>query len=185
LTGRFNGRLGTAVLIFANEATWEGLITDPTITVEEKYRPNVTVLNCTHLVFASNNDWIVPVGIDDWRFVMFDVSEHRKGDKSYFKALGDEIGNDGIESLLHYLTNVNLSGFNPGVLPKSNSAAKFESKLKSTCEVTRWWHGFLRNGNGSPITVPDSAGSWQLMLYYYYFNSRYNIPLRLFLVIHP
>jgi hypothetical protein len=90
---------------------------------------------------------------------MFDVSEHRKGDKSYFKALGDEIGNDGIESLLHYLTNVNLSGFNPNVLPKSNSAAKFESKLKPTCDVTRWWQGFLRKGNGSPITVPISAGS--------------------------
>ena len=97
LTGRFNDHLGTSVLVFANEAVWGGakdqegvlksLITDEELPVERKYLPKYRVRNCCHLIMASNNDWVAPVGMDDRRFVILDAKEARKGDVAYFEEL--------------------------------------------------------------------------------------------------
>ena len=151
LTGRFNDHLATAVLVFANEAVWGGdkqqegalksLITDEDLPVERKYIPKYRVRNCCHLIMASNNDWVAPVGLDDRRFVILDVAEHRRDDHEYFGALAAHIENGGAEAFVHYLLNLDLGEFNPRQLPDLglNQATKREAKLRGANSVIKWW----------------------------------------------
>jgi len=157
LIGRFNDHLGKAVLVFANEAAWGGdkhqegalkqLITDEKIAVERKHIPTYHSKNCVHLIIASNNEWVAPMGMDDRRFVVLDVSEQRKGDWEYFKKLADQIKNGGDRAFIHYLSNFNINGFNPRVLPAVKSRTKYINKIKTADSVTQWFLNCLECGS--------------------------------------
>ena len=118
LVGRFNDHLGKAVLVFANEAALGGdkqqegalkqLITDEKIAVERKYIPTYHTKNCVHVIIASNSDWVAPMGMDDRRFVVLDVSEQKKGDWEYFQGLAEQIKNGGDRAFIHYLLKLVL-----------------------------------------------------------------------------
>src|SRR5262249_40396663 len=79
LTGRFNEHLRQCSFLFADEAygpkdrAAEGelkrLITEDTIRVEGKGKARVTVPNRLHVMLASNNDWVIPAGAHERRFV--------------------------------------------------------------------------------------------------------------------
>jgi hypothetical protein len=53
-------------------------MTDPTIIIEGKGRDAVPVDHCRHLIVSSNEDWAVPMDLDDRRFFVLNVSSHRK-----------------------------------------------------------------------------------------------------------
>jgi hypothetical protein len=158
LTGRFNDHLATAVLVFANEAVWGGdksqegalksLITDETLSVERKYLPKFDVRNCCHLMMASNNDWVAPVGLDDRRFVILDVSNERQGDFAYFRRLRDQIKNGGTAAFVHYLLTLDISDFEVRELPDLglNQATKSAAKILGADSVTQWVFECLYNG---------------------------------------
>ncbi len=157
LVGRFNDHLGKAVLVFANEAAWGGdkqqegalkqLITDEKMAVERKYIPTFHTKNCVHLIIASNNDWVAPMGMDDRRFVVLDVSEQKKGDGEYFQGLADQIKNGGDRAFIHYLLDFNISDFNPRVLPAVKSQTKYINKIKTADSVTKWLLDCLERGS--------------------------------------
>jgi phage/plasmid-associated DNA primase len=144
-------------LVFANEAVWGGdkqqegalkqLVTDEKMAVERKYIPTYHTKNCVHLIIASNNDWVAPMGMDDRRFVVLDVSEQKKGDGEYFQRLADQIENGGDRAFIHYLLNFNINGFNPRVLPAVNSQAKYINKVKTADSVTQWLLDCLERGS--------------------------------------
>ncbi len=97
ITGRFSGHLATSVLVFCNESVWGGdkssqgklksLITDDVQSVEYKGRDVVTMKSYLRVIFATNEDWAVPRGLEDRRYVIIDVSDVRKRDFEYFKEL--------------------------------------------------------------------------------------------------
>ena len=167
LVGRFNDHLGKAVLVFANEAVWGGdkqqegalkqLITDEKMAVERKYIPTYHTKNCVHLIIASNNDWVAPMGMDDRRFVVLDVSEQKKGDLEYFERLADQIKNGGDRAFIHYLLKLNTKGFNPRNLPAVKSQTKYLNKIKTADSVTQWFLACLECG--SLGTTPE--GDWE------------------------
>jgi hypothetical protein len=187
IVGRFNNRLGTAIFVFCNEAVWGGdaksqgklksLITDPVLNIEQKYIPIITVKNCTHLVFASNNDWVVPVGLDDRRFFVLDVSELRKGDTEYFKNLAYEISNGGAEGFAYYLLNLGVEKFDPARMPKGSSDLKLDNKMRSTDTVTRWWHGCLHDGEIGDLHYEGDWGTGEISVNYNYLYSAYESTL--------
>ena len=158
LTGRFNDDLATSVLVFANEAVWGGkkelegalksLITDEELPIERKFIPRFRVRNCCHLIMASNNDWVAPIGLDDRRFVVMDVAEHRKDDHQYFGQLHAEINNGGREAFVWELLNRDIAQFNPRILPQSRAfqSTKFEAKVRGSDSVTQWWIDCLYSG---------------------------------------
>jgi len=172
LVGRFNDHLGKAVLVFANEAAWGGdkhqegalkqLITDEKIAVERKHIPTYHTKNCVHLIIASNNEWVAPMGMDDRRFVVLDVSEHRKGDWEYFKKLANQIKNGGDKAFIHYLLDVNLSNFNPRILPAVKSRTKYINKIKTADSVTQWLLNCLECG--SLDTIPEDDWEYRIQV---------------------
>lgn len=152
----FNDHLATSIFVSLNEAVWGGnkasegiiksLITDPFINVERKYLPKFRVPNRTHLVVMSNNDWAVPVGHDDRRYVVLNPSAHRVGQVAYFEALRACINNGGKEAFIQYLLDRDISAFNPRVLPKVVGVIKLEQKMRTANSVVSWLHGVLDDG---------------------------------------
>ena len=105
LTGRFNEDLKTALLLFIDEATWGGdresagvlksLVTEPTRRIEPKGINAFHVDNFLSLIIASNNDWVVPGGSNERRFLCLDVPNDKQQDHGYFKAIGDQMNSPG------------------------------------------------------------------------------------------
>ena len=129
-TGRFNGHLRNTVSLFVDEGFWAGdkkgegtlkaMVTEPTLTLEAKYKDITTVRNCLHIVMASNEEWVVPATKDERRFAVFDVNDKyapaicgEAQSKAYFEPLHAQIGGDGCAAMLWDLSEVQLGGWHP------------------------------------------------------------------------
>ncbi|MBW4053986.1 MAG: hypothetical protein HIU83_01015 [Proteobacteria bacterium] len=158
LTGNFNSHLRDVVFLFADEAFWagdkqgesvlKGVITEPTLTIEGKGRDVVFVRNMLHILMASNNDWVVPAGLEERRFCVLDVSDAKMQDKAYFKALVDEMEADGLAAMLHALQNHDLGDFQIRDVPQTSGL--FEQKLQSLDPFFQWWFHRLSEGELIP-----------------------------------
>lgn len=154
ITGQFNSHLRDCVLLFADEAVWagskseestlKGLVTEPTVAIEGKGRDIVTCRNMIHLIIATNNDWAVPAGLDERRFVVLEVSDARKQDKSYFTAITRQLENGGFQALLHELMDRDLSDFDVFNVPRTQELLR--QKLLSLDPWLSWWFEKLQEG---------------------------------------
>lgn len=123
MTGRFNAHFRDCIALFADEAFWAGdksgegqlkrIITEDTLVVEAKGRDAIVVRNMLHIMIASNEDWIVPSGTDERRFVVFEVSDRHKQDKEYFEKVAAAFDGDEMRAFLHYCLTVDLGGWHP------------------------------------------------------------------------
>jgi hypothetical protein len=154
LTGNFNDHLRDCVMLFADEAFFagnkehegvlKGLITDPTIAVEGKYKAVVSVWNMLHIMMASNNDWVVPASHDERRYFVLDVSDNRIGDRQYFKELDEQMTNGGLAAMIHELLNRDISDFEVRDIPQTEALA--EQKTLSLDSLDKWWLAVLERG---------------------------------------
>ncbi len=152
--GKFNAHLQECVLLFADEAFWAGnkkqegmlkaLITESTIMSESKGVDAQARPNCMHLVMASNEMWVVPVGDFDRRFFVLDVGDDRRRDRDYFGGIVQDLENGGYEALLHYLMSYDLSDFDVTDAPET--AAHKEQKEFSLSPTKQWRLGLLEDG---------------------------------------
>ena len=156
LVGRFNSHLQNCILLFADEAFWAGdkagesvlkaLVTEPTLIYEGKGRDAVMGRNHVHIVMASNNDWVVPAGMDgERRFAVFNVNEGRRGDREFFNALNRQLDEGGLAGLLHDMLARDLGDWHPREsVPQTEALA--EQKLMSQSAEESWWDGLLEAG---------------------------------------
>jgi hypothetical protein len=156
LTGRFNASVGKSCLVFLDEAVWAGdkkaegvlkaLITEPSLSLEAKFRDPITVANRLRIIVASNNDWAVPAGIGDRRWLILKVDNSYAGTNhaAYFDALGSEIENGGAAAMLHDLLAMELSGFNVRKVPRT--AAKAHQQALSLPSIEAWLYQVLQDG---------------------------------------
>ncbi|MEA5669036.1 bifunctional DNA primase/polymerase [Stenotrophomonas sp. MH1] len=166
LTGRFNSHLQNCVCLFADEAFWAGnkegesvlkqLVTEPTLTYEGKGRDAVTGRNHVHIVMASNNDWVVPAGMDgERRFAVFNVNNRRKGNTAFFRALNRQLDEGGLAAMLHDMLTRDLGDRHPrDSVPQTQ--ALIEQKAMSQSPEESWWNGLLDSGRlpGLMIDLP-------------------------------
>lgn len=164
LTGNFNAHLAECIVLFVDEAFWAGdkqgegvlkhLITEPTLPIERKFRDVETARNLLHVIMASNNQWVVPAGLDERRFFVLDVDDSKQQNHEYFMALSAELEGGGIEAMLHELLHRDLSAFNFREAPKTKALA--DQKLLSMDPADRWWFEVLIAGR-LPIQNPRLA----------------------------
>jgi len=170
ITGRFNSFISTAVFIFMNEAIWGGnrqlegpmksLITDDYLVVERKFIERFKIKNCTHLMFASNNEFPAYIGRTDRRNVVLELDEKYTNDPVYFDPLRKEIHSGGKEAFIYHLLNMDLSGFNPRKLPAGSGILKHEIKLEGGSTIEQWFAecldlGEIRGPRDSVIDADD------------------------------
>ena len=163
LTGRFNAVLAETCAVFLDEALWAGdrkgeqilkaLITEETFQLERKNYDPIPVRNCLRLMIASNNQWIVPVGVRGRRYCVLDASNKYADEKSpehkaYWDPLqaqfGDDAPDDGRAAMLYDLRHMDLRSFNVRAVP--DSAAKTEQKLLSLHGTKLWLYEALQDG---------------------------------------
>lgn len=163
ITGRFNNHLKNALIVFIDEGIWagdkhaegvlKGMITEDMIAVEPKGKDVFMVENHVRLLIASNNEWVVPAGIDERRFFVLDVDggSATKQNASYFEPIFQQMDNGGREAFLYDLLQVELEGFNLRSFPRTGALA--DQIIHSMGSVEKFWleklqSGFLRFNSG-------------------------------------
>ena len=154
LVGSFNAHLRDAVVVFADEAFFagdkahtsvlKGMVTDPLITIEAKYKNAVTARNVTHLMLASNDDWVVPAGVDERRFCVLEVCSALKQNHTYFAAIHKQMDNGGLEAMLYDLQLHDLTNFNIRAVP--STGALIDQKILSLRGPEAWLYDCLQRG---------------------------------------
>lgn len=155
LTGSFNAHLRDSVVVFSDEALYAGdkrhegvlktLITEDSLSIEPKGREVKSVANCVHLIIASNEDWAVPAGALERRYLVLGVSSAKLQDSEYFRALKDQLNSGGREALLSYLSNYDLSEYNVRAVPKTEGLQ--EQVERSLNDFEDWWLARLKDGS--------------------------------------
>lgn len=158
LTGAFNGHLQDATVVFADEAfgvddkqatsVLKGLITEPQLPLERKFRDVIMIRNVVHLIVASNESWVVPAGLDERRFFVLDVGEARAQDTVYFGAIAEQMANGGLAAMLYDLQRYDLSRVDLRRPPQT--AALQEQKHLSMSPIEQWWFEKLWDGRLLP-----------------------------------
>lgn len=154
LVGSFNAHLRDCVVLFGDEAFYAGdkkhesilktLVTEETIIIEGKGVDAEAAPNYTHIILASNSQWVVPAGGDERRYFVLDVGNDQMQNSGYFKSIAEELDNGGREALLHYLMTYDLSEYDVRAVPKTS--ALHEQKLLSLAPDEEWWYGKLMDG---------------------------------------
>jgi hypothetical protein len=163
LTGRFNAHMQDCCLLFADEAiapgdkaaesVLKGLITEPELTIEGKGVNAVQARNRLHIVMASNDEWVVPAGVDERRFAVFRVADARRGDHDHFAALHRQMADGGLAAMLHHLLALDLAGWHPRRnVPKT--LALQQQKDLSLGPAEQFVLGILESGDIAAARAP-------------------------------
>ena len=154
LTGHFNSHLKDALLVYCDEAIWggnkdaegvlKGMVTEDTIMVEAKGKDSYPVKNHINIIVASNNEWCVPAGLEERRFMVLDVNDTSRGNGEYFKNICDQMENGGCEALHHYLLNFDISKINLRKIPRTE--ALLDQIMHSMDPFKKWWLDALQRG---------------------------------------
>lgn len=161
LVGQFNAHLRDCVFLFADEAFFAGdrqhesvlktLVTEATLMVEPKGVDAGLEPNYTHILMASNQDWVVPAGADERRFFVMEVGEGRKQDLAYFGRIREAMRKGGRESLLHFLLTLDLTGFEVRDVPQTGALQA--QKIYSMSLEEAWWLERLTEGRTTAVTA--------------------------------
>jgi Family of unknown function (DUF5906) len=127
IVDKFNGHLQDMVLLIADEAYWggdkrciarlQGMITEPTLSIERKGFDVVQVRNFLHIVMLAEPGWVIPAGRFERRYAAIEVSNKRHRDKKYFDAPHKSINGDGAAAMLWELGRMALGDWHPRNIP--------------------------------------------------------------------
>jgi hypothetical protein len=167
ITGQFNAHMAACLLLQADEAVWagdkaaegrlKGLITAPTQFIEAKGVDPVPLPNYVRLILTSNEDWVVPAGKDERRFVVLDINPRCAKNAVYFGAIDDEMAAGGLEHLLGDLLAFDLNSVDLRDFPRTE--ALLEQKMNSLSPIDSWWADRLMSG-----TTTRDGDKWERII---------------------
>ena len=167
LASNFNGWAANKILIIGDEVSGDdkrvqqdklkGYITGTTVQINEKYQPNFETANRMNFVFLSNRSDAIFLDGNDRRYFVCEVEAEKLNDDqaAEFVAWRDD---GGLEALLHRLSNLSLTGFNPKA-PAPQTAAKTEMIADSQSDFENWAQSNMSGGaqNGVAKELVTSA----------------------------
>lgn len=166
LLGSFNAHMRECIVMFADEAVTasdkreesllKGLVTETTVMSHAKGVDAEAAPNYIHMIMASNNEWVVPAGPHERRFLVLDVNNSKRQDSDYFEAIETEMNSGGDAALLHLLLNRDINNFNVFKIP-ATGALTDQQELSLSAE-DEWWYDKLQegevfSGEGWPTSV--------------------------------
>lgn len=187
LVGSFNAHLRDCCILFADEAFYAGdkkhesvlksLITEDTLMIEGKGVNAIAARNFLHVIMASNEDWVIPAGAGERRFLMLDVADSNLRDHRYFREIDQEQEHGGREALLHYLLHYDLSKFDVRAVPHTDALR--QQQVHSMPPEVEWWYGKLIEGEVFPGEGwPDYVVCTHLAYDFVVYLKTFNIHLR-------
>jgi len=174
VVGRFNGHLQDCILFIADEAYWGGdkrcvgrlqaMITETTLAIEKKGFEIITVPNYLHIIMLAEPGWVIPAGMFERRYAAFEVGTKRRGDRAYFKALHQQMFDEGgAEAMMWDLKEMDLDGWHPREMSDRllESSALRKQQTKTLPPLEQWYLTLLHEGripgaliNPDPIKWP-------------------------------
>ena len=146
LLGRFNDWVEPVSFILAEEILWAGdhktadrlksRITADTFQIERKNGGIRQIPNRLHTLMTTNHDHAVAAGVSDRRNVVFEVSDEKAGDKSWFDGLYQDLNDGGTSEFLYFLQNLKLGDWHPRQILKT--AETTEQQRMSGDSVSQW-----------------------------------------------
>jgi len=165
LTGNFNSHLKDALMVFCDEGFWAGskndegalkaLITEPTIQIEPKGRDSFSVKNYVNLLIASNNNWVIPAGLEERRFFVLEVNDRHIQDTGYFRKIWEQMNDGGREAMFYDLLKLDISDVDLRRAPKTE--ALIEQIENSMGPLQSWWYECLIKGENVNVS---GIGQW-------------------------
>jgi Mesyanzhinovviridae DNA primase len=154
VAGNFNAHMRDCVLLFGDEAflggsqdsvgTLKRIITEPTLFIEGKGQDARQWPNRLHVILASNEDWVVPTGPDERRFVALDISTVHKEDEPWFAAIKAEMNGGGLSALLYDMLAMDLGDWHPR-RGRPQTAALTDQKVHSLSGIESEWFESLQS----------------------------------------
>ena len=150
LTGQFNAHMSESVVVFGDEITWggnvktagklKGLVTERHMLLERKGIDAVTQRNMAHVFIASNSKWVIPAGAKSRRWLILDINDKYRVNKSYFTAIYKEMHKQGgMEAFLYDMQHREITS-DLSTAPETE-ALQEHREMSTTQEDTilRWW----------------------------------------------
>jgi hypothetical protein len=166
LTEKFNEILSGKVLVFPDESTWGGdhravgrlkaLVTESHVMIERKFLPAISEPSHLHIVISSNENWPVPVGKHDRRFLVMRVSEERRQDTVYFADLRAELDAGGRAAMLAELLAWPIR--EEWLTRPPGSEEKAALALRGLQPIERWWLEVLDVGYARGYVDEEGKG---------------------------
>lgn len=168
--GSFNAAIERNYVVCMDEALFSGdrkaldrlksMVTEPTVTIEQKYQPRRTISSYHRFFAASNHKHFAQVEADDRRFAFFQVSEARKGDHAYWDNVHKAIDDPAvIAAMVHEMLSLDLTNFNVRQRPKTE--AHMDQRLKSLSGFDRYWFEVLQTGCFWPGGRGEPMEPWE------------------------
>jgi hypothetical protein len=146
LLGKHNDNLEFACFVAVEEAVFAGdkktadqlksRITSNTLTIEPKFKSRRTVPNRLHAMITTNHVWAAPAGDGARRWFVLSISEEKVGDKAWFDSLYADLEDGGYGQFLNFLLNLNLAGWHPRQLERTNEL--FDQQIMSASWTKQW-----------------------------------------------
>jgi hypothetical protein len=174
---QFNIDLASKLLIVSEEAFFAGnhkqnnqlkhLLTGHDMQVEQKFGERLSIQSTHRVMMTSNEDQPVHMTVDERRFLICEVSDHRIEDSTYFQPLAAIAQGEKPETLaafLHELLTRHISNFNPESAKKIGGLAHAQQKLLGLEPPLQWLLERVRNTSrdGAPNTEDLTDGVWSL-----------------------
>ena len=168
-TARFSGYyMQDPLVCFVDENCWGGnremlgdlkaLITEPVRFTEKKGEPIIMVDNYANLIFASNEDHIVPYGPGSRRwFPLATKNTHAGRQTDESRAYFARILSVDARAFAHFLYERDISAFKTEIVPMTEAAQSQIEHSMST--VAQWWAYCLKHDVGAiRMRLADGPG---------------------------
>jgi hypothetical protein len=179
--GRFTPKnFEQCLLLFVDEAVWGGshsqagklkkLVTEMSHDIENKYGARFSIASFMNIIFASNEDWVIPAGYKARRWLCLDIDNRHaginnaEGNRSYFAA----IRKVPVEAWAAFLHRRDISAgpneFHCRDVPATEMLR--DQKLRRFDSVIRFWEHCLKQGAIFPETDSrhNQRHPWPAML---------------------
>lgn len=156
IAGRFTGHMMDKCLAVMDEAIFtkdprqqdciKSRTTAKVMMFEAKGLPPVSGINRCAYIMLTNHEHVWQATTDERRAVVIEVGAGLKGKLAFWETYHAWCNGDGPASLLHYLQRVNLTGFNPRLIPKGEALRKQIEMTALRDPAVSWWHQCLTEG---------------------------------------
>ncbi len=173
LTSNFNAHMIDCICVFADEITWggnkkssgklKGLITEEVLLGERKGIDVIPYKNMTHLMIASNGEWVIPAGTNSRRWFVLDVNNKYTRDRLHFNKLFKAIDSrEGRSAILHFFLNRMITS---DLRRAPETRALHTQQMLNACDDTvfNWYRERILAGNLGALGIDGSNGnSWPI-----------------------
>jgi uncharacterized protein YihD (DUF1040 family) len=162
--GSFNGRMADSYLVILNELSKKqtlqaegvikALITDPTLTVNNKGVNQIEITSYHRFLITTNKQDPITTKKGDRRYLIIRSSDERKGNIEYFRKFREFAGNDDVlRTCYEYFTNLpDLDKF--GLLPRPLTEYQEDMQEANQDPVLKWFEEYVaENKNKKVINI--------------------------------